>query len=254
MAHKFVGDFSELALLVSEQGFVGSWKQDGGKYTFFEARHGGILNWVAESGSLWIQGSDRSPLSVFFSSPRAQAWGSKQVHSIFVVHGRDQSALPHLILFLTTLGCAPKLLALSGGGGLTIIEALEKTILSPNSVDFGIVTLTGDDYGYLKEQNDSERRLRARQNVVFEMGMLMAKLGRSRVAMLLKEEIELPSDVKGVVYIEYKNDIVQDAGQQLIRRFEGAGLRFSEKQVTAALALRPPQIDPRPLASARSNH
>ena len=39
------------------------------------------------------------------------------------------------------------------------------------------------------------------QNVVFELGYFMGKLGRDRVCLLLKDQVELPSDIGGIVYI-----------------------------------------------------
>ena len=42
---------------------------------------------------------------------------------------------------------------------------------------------------------------RACQNVIFELGYFMGKLGRERVAALHKEGVELPSDIHGVVYV-----------------------------------------------------
>jgi predicted nucleotide-binding protein len=49
---------------------------------------------------------------------------------------------------------------------------------------------------------DDERKHRARQNVVLELGMLLAKLGRPRVAILLKNQatMERPSDLQGLIY------------------------------------------------------
>ncbi len=44
---------------------------------------------------------------------------------------------------------------------------------------------------------------RARQNVVFEHGFLIGKLGRSHVCALVKEEVEKPNDISGVVYVNY---------------------------------------------------
>jgi predicted nucleotide-binding protein len=46
-----------------------------------------------------------------------------------------------------------------------------------------------------------EERCRARQNVVFEHGYLIGKLGRECVCALVKGDIETPSDISGVVYI-----------------------------------------------------
>ena len=50
-------------------------------------------------------------------------------------------------------------------------------------------------------QEEDELNPRARQNVVFELGYFMGKLGRERVCLLLKDQVELPSDIGGIVYI-----------------------------------------------------
>ena len=48
-----------------------------------------------------------------------------------------------------------------------------------------------------------------RQNVVLEMGMLLAKVGRAKVAILLSqvEEMEKPSDIDGLIYIPFKDNV-----------------------------------------------
>ena len=65
---------------------------------------------------------------------------------------------------------------------------------------------------------------RARQNVILEMGMLLSKLGRSRVAILHKttKELELPSDVHGLMYISFdkslsdaKVSLAKEVGKEL---------------------------------------
>lgn len=89
--------------------------------------------------------------------------------------------------------------------GATIIEKLEE---HTNEVNFGIVLATPDDIGYAKN-NEDKKRYRARQNVVLELGMLLAKIGRSKVAILLSqaEDMEKPSDIDGLIYIPFKDNI-----------------------------------------------
>jgi predicted nucleotide-binding protein len=41
---------------------------------------------------------------------------------------------------------------------------------------------------------------RARQNVIFELGFFYGKLGRKKVCAILKEGVEFPSDISGVIY------------------------------------------------------
>ena len=57
--------------------------------------------------------------------------------------------------------------------GLTIIEKIEQY----SDVGFAIVLLTPDDVGGLKDKPE-ELQPRARQNVIFELGYFMAKLGK----------------------------------------------------------------------------
>jgi predicted nucleotide-binding protein len=100
-----------------------------------------------------------------------------------------------LELILHRLGLEPFVLANTGGGGMTIIEALEQEIVKPHiRARFGIVLLTPDDMGWAQPEGELARQPRARQNVVLEMGILLAALGRQNVAILRKGHIETPSD------------------------------------------------------------
>lgn len=90
-------------------------------------------------------------------------------------------------LILHKLGLNPFVLANTGGGGLTIIEALESGIGPKQSqARFGIVLTTPDDMGYAKGEGSDAAQPRARQNVVLEMGMLISAAGRANIAILMK--------------------------------------------------------------------
>lgn len=82
--------------------------------------------------------------------------------------------------------------------GRTIIEKIEQF----TDVGFAVVLYTPDDIGNAKDNAD-DLQLRARQNVVFEHGFLIGKLGRDRVVALVDGAIELPNDISGVVYIKW---------------------------------------------------
>jgi len=59
----------------------------------------------------------------------------------------------------------------------------------------------------LVQKNDVKNlRKRARQNVVFEHGYLIGKIGRQNVCALVKGDIETPSDISGIVYISMDVD------------------------------------------------
>jgi predicted nucleotide-binding protein len=121
------------------------------------------------------------------------------------------------------------------GGGLTLIEQLESMIGKNAASSFGIVLLTPDDIGYARADGESQAKPRARQNVIMEMGMLLASLTRERVAILVKGFVEHPSDIGGIVYFTYK-DHVKEVIPKLIGRFEGAGIKLDPKAIAGASA------------------
>lgn len=83
--------------------------------------------------------------------------------------------------------------------GRTIIEKFE---VSSSDVAFAVVLLTPDDVGGIKE-DPPNLQLRARQNVILELGYFLGRLGRTRVCALHRGGVELPSDYQGVLYIEF---------------------------------------------------
>ena len=56
-----------------------------------------------------------------------------------------------------------------------------------------------------RAKSDNEDKKRARQNVVFEAGYFIGKLGRSNVILIADKGVEIPSDLQGVVYTETNN-------------------------------------------------
>jgi predicted nucleotide-binding protein len=88
------------------------------------------------------------------------------------------------------------------------------------------VLATPDDEGHRRDK-PNEKMLRARQNVVLELGMMLAKLGRRRVAILLKNatSMERPSDIQGLLYIPFENDPA-DAAVQLAKEMNKQGIRI----------------------------
>ncbi|MDE8644705.1 nucleotide-binding protein [Rhodococcus qingshengii] len=118
---------------------------------------------------------------------------------IFVVHGRDEARENSVARTVSKLvGFEPVILHEQPNAGLTIIEKLEA---SANAAGYAIVIATGDDLGRLAGANSAAEQPRARQNVIFELGYFIGKLGRDRVALLFDPSVERPSDTDGIVYI-----------------------------------------------------
>lgn len=117
---------------------------------------------------------------------------------VFIVHGHDELVKVNVARFIESLGFKPVILHEQASSGNTIIEKIEEY----SNVGFGVVLYTPCDVGRNKE-NESELKSRARQNVVFEHGYLMAKLGRNNVCALVKNSVETPNDISGIVYVNF---------------------------------------------------
>lgn len=116
---------------------------------------------------------------------------------IFLVHGHDESAKQSVARLIEKIGLEVIILHEKPNKGRTIIQKFGDY----SNVGFAVVLLTPDDLG--AESKDSENlKPRARQNVILELGFFMGKLGLEKVCALHKEDIELPSDYDGVIYIE----------------------------------------------------
>ena len=123
-------------------------------------------------------------------------------------------------------GLEPLILDQLPSEGQTIIE---KLVSSTSDVGFAVVLATPDDEGH-KANRDDEKSYRARQNVVLEMGMLLATLGRQRVAILLKQS-DRPSDIQGYIYIPFKDNLAKDAGVLLAKEMAAQGYAIDIKRL-----------------------
>ena len=236
--NKFHGTLDELNLVVECSGSVGSWQDNANANSHsFRGREGEILNWWPATGTLQFQGKNqeafRSALSgIAGAEPTTQVSAAANA-KIFVVHGHDLDSRDQLELVLMRLGLQPFILQNADGESNTIIEALEQNIYSEAA--FGIVLLTPDDFGYSKASGETEKQPRARQNVIFEMGMVMAALGRNQMVILKKGALEMPSDAAGILYIEF-NDHVREIVPKLAQRLQGAGLPIDPRKIAEASA------------------
>lgn len=114
---------------------------------------------------------------------------------VFIVHGHDELAKLEMADFIRSLNLEPIILHMQASSGRTIIEKIEYY----SNVGFGVVLYTPCDVG--SKAGALSGSYRARQNVVFEHGYLIGKLGRPRVSAIVKGAIETPNDISGVVYI-----------------------------------------------------
>lgn len=250
---KFSGSLEELQAVIKELGFNIACTTQCENAHQIRTEGGAIVMWYPNTKTLMFQGSKEEKDRLIdawkshkegTSTTQSGATEPKNPYAptnpatankkVFLVHGHDTTSREQLELVLHKLGLDPFVLANTGGGGLTIIEALEAEIgPRSNQARFGIVLMTPDDMGYSKIDGEQAIQPRARQNVVLETGMLISALGRGNVAILKRGHLEVPSDAQGILYISF-NDHVKEAVPKLANRLHEAGFTLSPEAITKA--------------------
>lgn len=173
---------------------------------------------------------------------------------VFIVHGKDHKPMKELKVMLKEFGLNPIVLHEQPGGSRTIVEKLEKY----SDVGYAFVILTPDDSGCEKVSTNTTTqwaveieyftsrgiditenkilrnrskevvrmlkslRDRARQNVILEFGYFIGLLGRDRICCLYKGNVELPSNMHGIVYIPFKESL-NEVRNKIIKELKEAG-------------------------------
>lgn len=146
---------------------------------------------------------------------------------IFIVHGHDNNALQSVARFIYRIGLEEIILSERPDGSRTVIEKFEA---ESGDASFAVVLMTPDDAGNMVASEST--RLRARQNVLYELGYFAGKLGRGKVMVLKKGDIEIPSDLAGVLYTE-----LDDNGgwkRRLLIELAHAGVPFDKDKALNA--------------------
>lgn len=234
---KFTGAYDALKAKVQNTCIAGDWRELPNGQKQFKARNGAILNWWETKGTLNFQGEkaaandleNRLTPLLETDDDFHQKAKSSGTTKIFVVYGHDQNTRNQLDAMLRRWGLEPLILDQLPSKGQTIIEKLEEYTAE---VGFAVVLATPDDEGHRREHPD-ERTFRARQNVVLELGMLLTRLGREKVAIILKDQdkMERPSDIQGLIYIPFKNDLQKEAGALLAKEMAEQGYSIDVKRL-----------------------
>jgi predicted nucleotide-binding protein len=200
--------------------------------------NGALVN-VFDSGKFSVQGKEQERVNQILGQAPLAAQAAqvapagaavqKQNNNVFVVYGHDTQVRTQLEAMLRRWGLEPLILDQLPSEGQTIIEKLESYTAD---VNFAVVLATPDDEGHRSGHVD-ELAFRARQNVVLELGMLLSKLGRRRVAILLKqqENMERPSDIQGLIYIPFKDNLEKEAGLLLAKEMHAQGYQIDVAKI-----------------------
>jgi len=116
---------------------------------------------------------------------------------VFIVHGHNHRLRDRVTFFLEQVGVLHIILDEQPNRGQTLIEKFEK---HAQEAGYAIILYTPDDQVL---SADITPKGRPRQNVVFEFGHFIGKLGRDKICILYKEGTEISSDIDGIAYIPF---------------------------------------------------
>lgn len=147
---------------------------------------------------------------------------------VFIVHGHDGELKTELARFLERLDFEPVILHEQPDRGATIFAKLAGEMAD---VGFAFILLTPDDVGAPSVARD-HLNPRARQNVVFEHGLFVGHLDPSRVCAVLKGDVEIPSDLHGVLYKRIPIDgTLLAIAFDLVRELRAAGYQVDANRL-----------------------
>lgn len=183
-------------------------------------------HWAVKTGDLFVALHGRKqddPVVPPYEAPVTNQAPRLLGDKVFIVHGRDDGAKHEVARFLEQVGIEAVILHERPNGGRTLITKFQE---ESAGIPFAVVLMTPDDIGGLAGE---AQRARARQNVIFELGFFIGKLGTAKVCALLAGDIEKPSDFDAVVYIQYGPSTGWKT--ELARELRHAGVRLDPNRV-----------------------
>jgi predicted nucleotide-binding protein len=116
---------------------------------------------------------------------------------IIVISGADEEMKQAVTGALTKLSFIPVVMCEEASQGKKIVENFGRDYVD---VVFAVVLLSPDDFAYAKNEAATKRKLRPQQDVVFELGFLLGKLGKGNVLVFFRESanFEIPTDFEGI--------------------------------------------------------
>ena len=136
---------------------------------------------------------------------------------VFIVHGHSEGILRELKEILkNTFGIEPIILNDELDNGNTVIEKFEHY---GRLCAFAFVIVTPDDW----VENKKRKYFQARPNVLFELGWFCGRYGRDKVRILRQKDTPLPSDLNGIVTIDF-NEKLEEVFRRINRDLESAGV------------------------------
>jgi len=122
--------------------------------------------------------------------------GSNLRCRVFVVCGTDGEMKQAVTNALAKLRLVPVVMCEEPSQGRKLVDRFQDYA----DIGFAVVLLSPDDFAYSKDESPTRRKLRPRQDVVFELGFLLGKLGKGNLLVFCREFIDFegPTDFEGM--------------------------------------------------------
>jgi predicted nucleotide-binding protein len=139
--------------------------------------------------------------------------GANEPSKVLLIHGHAQDRTILQDWLKAQELAHPVVMAQEFTSGQTLPEKFESLAAE---ADAAIALVTPDDLASSEDQMDIKRK-RARQNVWVEVGWFWGRLGLERILLLVRGDVEVPSDLDGIEYLPYEHSPLQ--AEDKIRAF-----------------------------------
>jgi hypothetical protein len=117
---------------------------------------------------------------------------------VFISHGRSKEWYKVQAYIEKDINLATLELAQEPIHGRTVLQKLND---EASRCGYAVIVMTGDDI--------VGEDIRARENVMHEIGFFQGKYGLQNVTLLHEEGVNIPSNIHGLVYIQFPKDTVE---------------------------------------------
>lgn len=134
----------------------------------------------------------------------------KYPQRVFISHGSSQDWRKVQSYIEKDLEIRTLELAQEPNKGRTV---LQKLVEESENCSYAVVVMTGDD-------KSADGEVRARENVMHEIGFFQGKYGLSKVCLLYEQGTNISSNIAGLVYIDFPVDVIESTFGTLSRELK----------------------------------
>jgi predicted nucleotide-binding protein len=200
-----LGVIHTLCSFEADESLIGLWKAENGQEGTFVAKRLSPFA-VSKPPALRSIASRAKPVippapsgkSIKASTPltlEKATQSTRKAQPVLLLHGPDKVTRQTVSRYLEDIGIAPLVLREATYSGASVPS--EPLVDIAERAGFAVVLMTPDDIAH-PTSKPAEKKRRPSQNVVFELGYLAATLGRNKILVLTKGELELPAYVLGM--------------------------------------------------------